>query len=762
MQHLFTTRTSSVARAATVLAALATFVAFQPQHAVAQYIFKSGGVNWGATGRWTGGTAGTIPNAVDATATFNLPLSNDANPPAASFTMNLANSIPAPGTITIGGMIVNNTAGNTFDTTFGNSSTLPGFVFQVSSGTAAYTESAGTSDGSTSIIVPITLMSDLVVTQNHVDSNNLNAGTTFSNKINAASGLKFVKEGVANLNLTYAGAFGVGEGFFGTYEFNQGAVRFISNTLLQNAAGVTVKSGAQMQIGISADTTFSLASGAVLSLDGTGATGGPSNNEGALRFQMNGGLTAEVTSPVLLSTVGSSATITVQTNGSSTGTAVARLSGVISGVAGDGGFLKTGTGDLYLVGSGSNTYQGGTGITGTGSLYLNKSGGAIAVPGTLSVGGTSLVVVQQNEQIADNALVRFTSTTPLAGTLRIGGFNRQETVGAINSLNTNSGTIEANNGSAASVSSLTVAGTQTSKFDGLVRDNENTGTLPGKLAIAKTGAESLELTNGTNSYSGGTTVSGGKLIVSNTSGSATGTGSVTLSGTGSLNGNGIVSGDVVVNAGGHVAPGTSTGVLTVGSANFATPTSALDIEIGGTVLNPGTQVDFDQLAVSNAATLGGALNVSLINGFTPAINDVFRILTAGSSVSGTFASTSLPALPSGSAWNVNYASNYVELAVVPGSAGVPGDFNSDGKVDAADYVVWRKADGTNNALPNDNGLGVPIGASHYTLWRSTYGNPPGSGSGSDLTGGNVPEPSTLILLAFVAPFFGRRLFRRIR
>ncbi len=49
--------------------------------------------------------------------------------------------------------------------------------------------------------------------------------------------------------------------------------------------------------------------------------------------------------------------------------------------------------------------------------------------------------------------------------------------------------------------------------------------------------------------------------------------------------------------------------------------------------------------------------------------------------------------------------------------GVPGDFNNDGKVDAGDYVTWRKNNGTNNALPNDNGLGVPITSAHYDLSR---------------------------------------------
>ena len=60
----------------------------------------------------------------------------------------------------------------------------------------------------------------------------------------------------------------------------------------------------------------------------------------------------------------------------------------------------------------------------------------------------------------------------------------------------------------------------------------------------------------------------------------------------------------------------------------------------------------------------------------------------------------------------------VTVAAPPGLAG---DFNEDNKVDAADYVVWRKNDGTNNALPNDNGLGTPIGVAHFNLWRANFG-----------------------------------------
>ena len=62
---------------------------------------------------------------------------------------------------------------------------------------------------------------------------------------------------------------------------------------------------------------------------------------------------------------------------------------------------------------------------------------------------------------------------------------------------------------------------------------------------------------------------------------------------------------------------------------------------------------------------------------------------------------------------------------VPAAAGTPGDYNNNGRVDAADYVVWRKNEGTNNSLPN-NSLPGPIGPAHYQQWRANFGNPPGA------------------------------------
>jgi hypothetical protein len=58
--------------------------------------------------------------------------------------------------------------------------------------------------------------------------------------------------------------------------------------------------------------------------------------------------------------------------------------------------------------------------------------------------------------------------------------------------------------------------------------------------------------------------------------------------------------------------------------------------------------------------------------------------------------------------------------------GLSGDYNDDQKVDAADYVVWRKNTG-NNPLPNDNGSTTQ--AERFNLWRANFGNPMPAGGG---------------------------------
>lgn len=76
--------------------------------------------------------------------------------------------------------------------------------------------------------------------------------------------------------------------------------------------------------------------------------------------------------------------------------------------------------------------------------------------------------------------------------------------------------------------------------------------------------------------------------------------------------------------------------------------------------------------------------------------------------------------------------------VVTYVAGVIGDYNGNGIVDAADYVLWRKNPATFGGNP-----------SGYNTWRAHFGQTAGSGAGATLNGA-VPEPATLVLLMIVA------------
>jgi hypothetical protein len=68
-----------------------------------------------------------------------------------------------------------------------------------------------------------------------------------------------------------------------------------------------------------------------------------------------------------------------------------------------------------------------------------------------------------------------------------------------------------------------------------------------------------------------------------------------------------------------------------------------------------------------------------------------------------------------------------------------GDFNGDGSVDAADYVLWRK---------NPGGIYTP---DDFNVWRSHFGETVGNGAGANVSA-TVPEPASawLLLLGVLA------------
>jgi hypothetical protein len=89
-----------------------------------------------------------------------------------------------------------------------------------------------------------------------------------------------------------------------------------------------------------------------------------------------------------------------------------------------------------------------------------------------------------------------------------------------------------------------------------------------------------------------------------------------------------------------------------------------------------------------------------------------------------------------------------------------GDYNHDDRVDAADYVLWRKTVGSTSTFAADGTGDKVVDLADYNVWRHTFGlTVPGSG----LSVGSVPEPtSALLLVVGFAGFSGFSRRSRLR
>jgi len=219
-------------------------------------------------------------------------------------------------------------------------------------------------------------------------------------------------------------------------------------------------------------------------------------------------------------------------------------------------------------------------------------------------------------------------------------------------------------------------------------------------------------------------VTGGTLLVNNATGSGTGTGAVNIGVNGVLGGTGRISG-AVTNSG-KIAPGVNVGTLTIDNSVTMLANSRLAIDLNGTAA--------DKLVV------GGNLDLSAVDFLDiggHGTGSSWVIAKYGGALTGVFDNVPL-------GFAVNYGTgNNSQITLYFGS----GDFNGDTLVDAGDYVSWRKNQGTSNALANDAGLGTPIGAAHYNLWRTNFSHSTLSGTGAGLDDyAAIPEPKALALI----------------
>lgn len=90
------------------------------------------------------------------------------------------------------------------------------------------------------------------------------------------------------------------------------------------------------------------------------------------------------------------------------------------------------------------------------------------------------------------------------------------------------------------------------------------------------------------------------------------------------------------------------------------------------------------------------------------------------------------------------------LVVQPTYVTVPGDYNLDGAVDAADYTVWRDSFGLTGSLPNSDPLASTpdvVDIEDYLFWRAQFGQGQ-QANAPELVG--APEPATASLFAISA------------
>ena len=166
-----------------------------------------------------------------------------------------------------------------------------------------------------------------------------------------------------------------------------------------------------------------------------------------------------------------------------------------------------------------------------------------------------------------------------------------------------------------------------------------------------------------------------------------------------------------VDSNGTVRIGDVVGMLDV-EGTFTT-TGELLLDLGGTT--PGS---FDAVVVSDAASVGGSLTVSLVDGYVPRFGDAFGVLAAAS-IDGVFETLTLPVLDPGLVWHLDQDADSILLVVTS-----LGDLDGDGIVGINDFLLLLAAWGPCPAPPancpadldNDGIVGINDFLLLLSLW----------------------------------------------
>ncbi len=434
-----------------------------------------------------------------------------------------------------------------------------------------------------------------------------------------------------------------------------------------------------------------------------------------------------------------------------------------------GKYTMSGTGQLTVGGitigtAGTLNLRGGTINTG----FVNHDAGSTLnwTAGTLNITNDMTWDPLANPSNTMGSLFGSAVTLGTNQTLEVTGNETLGGAGAftltVNSVgaNTVSGTLTVNSGSQLILSGGTVTANVLNLGNTPSRLNWASGTLHLTSSVSFDPGSTPNLFGGSLDLSGNKTfaVTGNETVGGNSFFyiEADSGGAHTVSGTLTVNPEGEL-----IAGGGSIAAGTlnNIGMLTVGSGTITGNTVALNSsgDIDFYLANTTRGTGYGVLAATGNLSIDGELHVYL-NGLTPAAGQRFDLLDWGTS-SGKFNFISLPTLSSGLTWSKLQLYSTGVLEVVSSNY-LPGDFNRDGHVNAADILAmetalvglngYQSAKGLNAAqllaIGDINGDGVISNADLQML----LGALKAGGGSSD----PVPEPAALVIAATSLVFFG--------
>lgn len=370
----------------------------------------------------------------------------------------------------------------------------------------------------------------------------------------------------------------------------------MSNVAFSMPTGTSLTVNSTKTLALSGSAAITLQSGVTSTVNGILDLG----VAGATNFTVNSGASLSVSSTGSISQGRIVNSGTVNTSGSYTAFYFTNNSGGILNVLSGGSYSCPSCAETFSAGSTLN--NDGTLNVGTANTWqctVNNN-----ATGTITDGGNGTQVVFGSSSVVNNYGSFVSRTSSTAGT-----FNNYST-GVLSMPATCNFTVQS-------------GGNFTNQGNINADNNSNTLTI-----------------------SSGGSLTNANIITMNGEFSVSGT----FTNNGTLKGTGNYTGSLSNPAAGIVAPGNSPGCLSV-SGGFSNA-GTVQIELGGTT----ACTQYDQITVTGAATLGGALSVSLINGYSGLGSDQVTILQAAA-ISGTFASASLPAN-----WYLNYTSTSIILS----------------------------------------------------------------------------------------------------